>query len=93
LTAVAAAAGICSGAGIAATMRSNGMAAAAAMPRLVSVGQWFSVSLTVTNTGGSAVNGVTPTLAVGPGGTLVTFATGPTPAGPRRNGTGSPLRP
>ncbi len=55
--------------------------AAASTPR-VSVGQWVTVCLTVTNTGGSAVDGIMPDVAAGPGAELVVPESGPSPPGP-----------
>lgn len=51
-------------------------------PGAASVGQWFSVILTVTNTGDAPANGVAPLVAVGPGGSLLGPPLGPAPSGP-----------
>ncbi len=58
------------------------LTAAVSSAAQVSAGQWFSVALTVTNTGGLPVTGVTATLYAGPGGALATGGLGPVPAGP-----------
>jgi len=57
-------------------------ASASVLPSTVSTGQWFPVTLTVTNTGGSPVYGIIPAAQVGPGSGLVALEGGPTPAGP-----------
>src|SRR6185503_19429461 len=51
-------------------------------PAVVSTGQWFPVSLTVTNTGQADVTGVMPSIAVAPGAALVAVQGTVTPAGP-----------
>ena len=51
-------------------------------PGQVSIGQWITVVLTVTNTGQADVTGVVPEVAVEPGGALVGLEAGPVPAGP-----------
>ena len=56
------------------------LAVAAAAPAFVSVGQWFAVTLTVTNTGETVVSALTPAIAIGPGAALVT-AEPPAPGG------------
>jgi len=61
---------------------SGAISAAAASATVVSVGEWITVTLTITNTGGSDLLGLTPSLLVGPGSTLVVPVTGPVPAGP-----------
>jgi len=53
-----------------------------AVRKSVSVGQVFTVDLTVTNTGGSPVTGVVPSFSVPAGGGLLNGPTGPVPAGP-----------
>jgi len=58
------------------------LAAAAASPASVMVGDWVTVTLTVTNTGGQAAVGVNPTMAISPGAGLVVLKAGPAPAGP-----------
>ncbi len=56
-------------------------AAAAVSPGRASIGQWVTVTLTVTNTGGADATGVTATIYAGPGGALVAPVAGPAPAG------------
>ena len=56
------------------------VSAATASPLPVSVGQWFTVTFTVTNEGGTAANAVTPALVSGSTAAL-TLVTGPAPAG------------
>jgi len=51
-------------------------------PPLPNVGQWVTVSVTVTNTGGYSVVNVLPTLDVTSGGSNLTLETGPVPTGP-----------
>ena len=53
------------------------LAGAGSVTPKASVGQWFTVRLTLTNTGSSDVTGIIPALAIGPGGTLVTVETAP----------------
>jgi hypothetical protein len=55
------------------------LAAALAAPATVVPGDWFTLSLTVTNSGSADASGVLPRIAAGPG---VTLASGPVPAGP-----------
>ncbi len=57
-------------------------AAMAIAPASVVVGQWVQVTLTVTNTGGSDANGVSPALQIDTGGTLVAAQGVVTPTGP-----------
>lgn len=55
----------------------------AVSPATAAVGQTLTIALTVTNTGQvDAVNVSPMTLAVGPGATIVSLTTGPTPPGP-----------
>lgn len=56
-------------------------ASATLLPGQVSTGQWFTLALTVTNTGQASATLVTPALVDGSG-ALLTYRTGPTPAGP-----------
>jgi len=58
------------------------LAVAAAGPASVMVGDWVTVTLTVTNTGGQAAAGINPTMAISPGAGLVVLKAGPVPAGP-----------
>jgi hypothetical protein len=58
------------------------LVASLSVPAAASVGQTVRVVLTATNTGGSAVSGTLPAVAVAPGAGLVSLAAGPTPAGP-----------
>ncbi|MEK7477648.1 MAG: hypothetical protein AAB152_18670 [Candidatus Coatesbacteria bacterium] len=46
------------------------------------VGYWLTVDLTVTNTGGASAGGITPSLTVATGASLVAAVNGPVPAGP-----------
>ncbi|MEK7475650.1 MAG: kelch repeat-containing protein [Candidatus Coatesbacteria bacterium] len=55
------------------------LVASGSAPASVSVGQWFQVKLTVTNTGGVAVTGLAATLYAGPGGALASVPGGPVP--------------
>ncbi|MEK7476492.1 MAG: hypothetical protein AAB152_12795 [Candidatus Coatesbacteria bacterium] len=48
-------------------------------PPSVQVGQWFTVTFAVTNTGGVAATGVTPVLQVNAGGALAVLEAGPLP--------------
>ncbi|MEK7764729.1 MAG: hypothetical protein AAB368_00695, partial [bacterium] len=50
-------------------------------PSFVSMGQWFSVTLSVTNGGGAETRNVLPALTPVPGGRVV-VVTGPSPTGP-----------
>ena len=45
--------------------------------RYASLGQWFPVTLTVTNTGATPITGVSPDIAFGPGSSLVDVITSP----------------
>ncbi|MEK7474451.1 MAG: SBBP repeat-containing protein, partial [Candidatus Coatesbacteria bacterium] len=58
------------------------LVAEASSARTVSVGQVFTVTLTVTNTGGDDVRNILPAVAAGPGAALVELESGPSPAGP-----------
>jgi len=51
-------------------------------PDPAAVGQWITVALTVTNTGGSAVNGVAPSFQLNTGSSLLDPQVGVMPAGP-----------
>ncbi|MEK7476764.1 MAG: FlgD immunoglobulin-like domain containing protein [Candidatus Coatesbacteria bacterium] len=57
-------------------------AALAATPSGVSVGEWFTVVLSLTNMGASAVNGVLPVLGFTAGAGLAVVQAGPVPPGP-----------
>ncbi len=57
------------------------LVAQGASPAFVTVGQWFAVTLTATNTGGEVAD-VQPSIAVGPGAALVSLQSGPLPPGP-----------
>ena len=56
------------------------LSASVTAPALVSTGQQFPVVLAALNTGGSAVTGVVPSVAVGPGSGSVSPVSGPAPA-------------
>ncbi len=56
--------------------------AIAVNPPPVTVGQWFTVALTVSNTGVASATGVLPFLEINSGGSLVAYQGGPSPAGP-----------
>jgi hypothetical protein len=58
------------------------LTASAAAPPFVSLGQWFRVALTASNTGGVELSGITATIFEAPGGNLVTREAGPVPSGP-----------
>jgi hypothetical protein len=58
------------------------LAAALSAPVSVLPGQFFAVSLTVTNVGDADVEGVVPGIVVTSGASLVTGPTGPVPTGP-----------
>jgi hypothetical protein len=55
-------------------------AALSASPDPVSTGAKVTVVMTVTNTGGTAINSLAPSIHAGPGGGLVVLFSGPTPA-------------
>ncbi|MEK7477438.1 MAG: hypothetical protein AAB152_17590 [Candidatus Coatesbacteria bacterium] len=57
-------------------------AAVAIGPSPVETGQWLTVSLTVTNDGGTDAAGVVPFLDVNAGGSLLELPSGPSPVGP-----------
>jgi len=57
-------------------------ASLAVTPATASNGQQLTVVMTVTNTGGNLIDNISPGLAVGPGGGIVSLAGGPSPAPP-----------
>jgi len=65
------------------------LAAAAATVVYASVGEEFTVSLTVTNVGGAVVTGITPFIDVGPGAALVTAGLTPAPVASLASGAGT----
>ncbi len=58
------------------------LAASLVLPTSITVGQWFTLGLSVTNTGGNTANGVVPTLGITSGSVYATLQSGPTPPGP-----------
>jgi len=65
-----------------AVLSSGSLSVAVASPPKATLGQWFNVAVTVTNTGGLTVNGLSATLFVGPGFPFVDVIDGPLPPGP-----------
>src|SRR6185503_8990699 len=71
------------------TVNGVSLAAGAVTRPLNSVGQWLTISFTVTNTGGVSVSGITATVFAGPGAGLAAFVSGPLPPGPVTLAAGS----
>ncbi len=63
--------------------------ALATQPGTAYIGTYFTISITVTNTGDIVANAVTPAMELNSGGAFVSPATGPLPAGPVEIGPNS----